>query len=234
VNITLVKAVLRVFKKLSSITWSDLRRFGTNRVLKSSYFWLVMVPIAAKLLLQFKQPFVFGLLGETHTIYLNLPFSWYLFYFSAFAFSIATALFALFCPEMVKRYSSFASFYNESSGSRELLDHYVSLDEAARQESLPALYMEAARALEADPNEYPHPGNPVEFAIMVQTMIRKVKREEMTDLFSTLRHWHDLRYPKVRRTIVILYGIGFNLIGIVLFQNLAWVWEVLFLRFLHG
>src|SRR6266404_1085106 len=100
--------VLRGFKKVRAVTWSDLRGLGTNPVLKSSYFWLAFVPIAAKLLLQLKQPFVFKVLGKEHMLYLHLPFSWYIFYFSAVAFAIATALFGLFCPRIIKRYSSFA------------------------------------------------------------------------------------------------------------------------------
>jgi hypothetical protein len=51
------------------------------------------VPLAAKFLLQLKQPFVFMLLGKEHTVWLDLPFSWYAFYFSAVAFAIGTALF---------------------------------------------------------------------------------------------------------------------------------------------
>src|SRR5437764_13934173 len=103
-------------KKLGSVTWSDLRRYGTNRVLKSSYFWLAAVPIAAKLLLQLNQPLVFRWLGKEHMVFLHLPFSWSAFYFSAVAFSVASALFAFFCPRMIKQYSSFGEFFRESSG----------------------------------------------------------------------------------------------------------------------
>lgn len=218
-------ALVGIVKKLRGITWSDLRRFGTNPVLKSSYFWLAVVPIAAKLLLQLKQPFVFALLGKEHTLYLHLPFSWSLFYFSAVAFAIASALFGLFCPRIIKQYSSFGEFYGESSGARELLNHLWTLGKKTRDDLMPILYTEAAtiRGI-ANPQ---HPGNPPALAIEVQTMIRRVKREEMTDLFTTLREAHDRRFLKVRITIMISYSVGFVLIGIVALQNLIWVSQAL-------
>jgi hypothetical protein len=217
---------LQLRKRLDHITWSDLRRFGTNRVLKSSYWWLAIVPIAAKILLQFNQPFVFTFFGKEHTIFFRLPFSWYLFYFAAVAFAIASGLFSLFCPKMIKRNASFADFYRESSGAQELLEYYFSLDKDQRNEVLPQLALDARRALGIQDNT--RPSDPTEFAISVQTQIREVKREEMTDLFSILRRAHDAHAPKVRIAVVLAYSIGFVLITIVGLQNFAWVCRVIF------
>ncbi len=197
--------------------WSSLRGFGTNRIIKTSYFWLVVVPIAAKFLLQLKQPFIFTLLGKEHTLYLDLPFSWYAFYFSAVAFALGTAFFDLFCPRMIKKYSSFGEFFRESSGARELLTHYWDLERQDRMNILPDLYQEAARATGV---REPHPGDPTQFAILVQTMIRNVPREEMTDLFTTLREAQDYTRPRVRAAIAISYLIGGLLFLIVFAQNI--------------
>jgi len=92
----------------------------------------LIVPIAAKVLIQLKSPLEFSMFGQRHEISLHLPFTWYLFYFAAFAFAIASGLFGLFCPSIIKRYSSFGEFYGESSGSREMLHHYWSLPMTAR------------------------------------------------------------------------------------------------------
>ena len=219
--------VTAILNRLTPIEWSDLRRFGTSAVLKSSYFWLASIPIAAKLLLQLKQPFVFTFLGKEHTVFLHLPFSWYLFYFSAVAFATASALFGFYCPRIIKRYSSFGDFYGEGSGARELLSHYWSLDKKTREAVLPILVTETKAAL--GEQKYPaHPGNPTELAIQLQTMIRKVKREEMTDLFTALREFHDRRLPAVRVTIAIFYAIGFALITYVFLQNLVSVLKAIF------
>lgn len=216
---------LQFIKRLSRIKWSDLRRFGTNPALKSSYWWLAIVPIAAKILLQFNQPFVFTLLGKQHTIFFRLPFSWYLFYFAAVAFAVGTGLFSLFCPIMIKRYSSFADFYRESSGAQDLLEYYFSLDKHRREDALPQLAWEARRALGI--KDTTRPADPTEFAISVQAMIRQVKREQMTDLFSILRRAHDTHAPRIRVAVVLFYSIGFVLITIVGLQNFAWVCRVL-------
>jgi hypothetical protein len=190
--------------------------------------WLAAVPIAAKIVLQLNQPFAITFLGKEHILWLHLPFSWYLFYFAAVAFAIASGLFAIFCPKMIKRYLSFAEFYNESSGTRALLSYYWSLDHERRDNALPELYAEACRAFEAVHLDLPrHPGNPVEFGITVQDMIRTVKREQLTDLFTTLQYWHDTRFPVVRATTFLSYCLGFALIAVVALQNLIWVCRIL-------
>jgi len=217
-----------ILAKLKTVKWSDLRRCGTSSALTSSYVWLAIVPIAAKIALQLKQPFVVTFFGKTHTLYAHLPFSWCLFYFAAVAFAVASGLFAIFCPKMIKRYSSFAEFYGESSGARALLTYYWTLDTESRDEALPELYVEAGRAFEAAGRDIPrHPGNSAELSIVVQDMIRSVKREELTDLFSTLRFWHDRRSPKVRALTFGFYCVGFALITFVGLQNLFWVCRVL-------
>src|SRR5438094_6474286 len=96
---------MNLAKKIPS--WTALRRFGTSRVLRTSYFWLFFVPIAAKLLLQLKNPLHLDIFGEIHVVHFTLPFSWYCFYFAAIAFSAATLLYSTFCPKVIKEYSSF-------------------------------------------------------------------------------------------------------------------------------
>jgi hypothetical protein len=179
------------------------------------------VPIAAKLLLQLKQPFVFTLLGKEHTLYLHLPFSWYLFYFSAVAFAVATALFGLFCPKIIKKYSSFGDFYGESSGARELLSHCWSLDAVELHGLLPVLYTESV-ASGGQRQQPTQPKDPDALLAELQKIVRTVKREEMSNLFSALRDSHDRRFPAVRMAILFFYTVGFVLITVAL-QNFAWV-----------
>jgi len=45
--------------------------------------------------------------------------------------------------------------------------------------------------------------------------------EDLTDVFSTLREYHDKRLPVLRGTIVVFYAVGFVLITVVFLQNLA-------------
>lgn len=58
-------------------------------------------------------------------------------------------------------------------------------------------------------------------------MIRRVRREEMTDLFTTLREAYDAAWPNIRSAIVVCYALGFGLLLVVFCQNVASVAHVL-------
>src|SRR5262249_15723647 len=140
------------------------------------------------------------------------------FYFSAVAFAVGTALFDIFCPRMIKQYASFGDFFRESSGARELLNHFWELDTNSRNDILPSLFQEAENVLHTS---YEHPGGPTKLSILVQTMIRQVPREEITDLFTTLREAQDLTRPRIRTTITICYFFGSLLFVVVFIQNVG-------------
>lgn len=101
--------------------WYSLRAFGSNRVIQSSYFWFIFVPIAAKALLNIKKALTSTVLAQfINDIDWNLPFSWQLFYFSAVSFTIANIVYFLFCPEFIKTFKSFQHF-RESGGQSTVL-----------------------------------------------------------------------------------------------------------------
>jgi hypothetical protein len=93
--------------------WSDLRRIGRSRLLRSSYVWLFVVPIAAKALSAASDLASFSLLGQEFTLALELPFSWKVFYFSAVAFSIASFIYSVWCPSIVRNFEHYMAFLQQ-------------------------------------------------------------------------------------------------------------------------
>ncbi len=90
--------------------WTDLRRMGNSRLMKSSYYWMVFVPIAAHMLprkdIEIGLPF-----GDaTLTLLFGLPFSWKLFYLGAVSIAIGSILFTLYCPPLIRHYGSYGAF----------------------------------------------------------------------------------------------------------------------------
>ena len=211
-----------MFKKLTAQSWSDLRRFGTNPVLKTSYFWFVAVPIMAKVLRQIEQPLTVPFLGKFHIITFDLPFSWYSFYFSAVAFAVASALFGVYCPQIIKRYTSFGEFYDEKNGPRALLEHYWSLPTEARFESLGDFDQELGFL------EHPRQQqSPTEIDFALATAIRQMRPERMPGVFSVIYSCSDATRPRTRGTIALLYVVGFLLLAWVAFENFCWVFRTL-------
>lgn len=99
-------------------SWRSLKAWGNSRLIKSSYIWFVLTPIAARALASMPGQLSFNLLGATFTVDAELPFRWAVFYFMAFSYVIAQATYAWACPPEVKMYKDFRSFRSMHSGMR--------------------------------------------------------------------------------------------------------------------
>lgn len=102
--------------------WSLLKTYGTSRILRSSYYWILIVPMAARALRNVRGPYHASVFNSQFTFELVLPFSWQMFYWSAVSVGIATLIYSVRCPELVQRYASFADFSEPGRGQRELFD----------------------------------------------------------------------------------------------------------------
>lgn len=96
-----------------AINWEVVNKLGKNRLLRTSYIWLILVPPLAKLLSTIRSPLDFSQYVPGLIINLSLPFSWQTFYFSAVIISTAGVIYFLRCPEIVKSFSTFAEFKAE-------------------------------------------------------------------------------------------------------------------------
>ncbi len=102
-------------------SWSNLNKWGKNRVLKTSYFWFFLVPIAAKALSKIENTLDFYIYGQYLEIFFELPFSWIVFYFSAVAFSIASLIYQKYCPLMVREYNDYDDYKRTGRDSAYLI-----------------------------------------------------------------------------------------------------------------
>jgi hypothetical protein len=92
------------------IDWSELKKIPGNKLVATSYIWIVIVPIAAKITSKIEDVISFEVGNIDHQLVLELPFSWQLFFWSALFFTVGNALFLLLCPFIVKRYENFEDF----------------------------------------------------------------------------------------------------------------------------
>ena len=106
--------------KSEGVNWTIVNSFGQSRFSKNSYVFLVLVPIAAKFLQNIQSPveILFG--GKVHEIQLQLPFNWYVFYFGASLFSLASLIYVLYCPTLIKRFKDYGEFVKSGESDRYL------------------------------------------------------------------------------------------------------------------
>jgi len=110
-----------------STNWSSLNKLGQSRVLRSSYFWIIFVPFGAKVLSQVGDQHSITIFGATFLLTLGLPFSWKIFFYASIAFSLASLLYSIFCPSIIKNYERFSDFQDEGKGERQIRENLISI-----------------------------------------------------------------------------------------------------------
>jgi hypothetical protein len=104
-----VSAALNVWKVMIN-KWSFVQKLGRNKLLASSYIWLIIVPIFAKLLVQVESLIELTNIAAGLVIDLTLPFSWKVFYCATLLFSISGPVYSLCCPKLIQSVQSYGDF----------------------------------------------------------------------------------------------------------------------------
>lgn len=95
-------------KKWNGIRWSTLKAILDNKIVASTYVWIILLPIimnATSKLPRNINIFPWGSVDPV-TISLEIPVNWYSLYFSALIFALARILYIYKCPEFLRKYSS--------------------------------------------------------------------------------------------------------------------------------
>lgn len=95
--------------------WDTLRGWGNSRIIKSSYVWLAVVPVAAKMLDKLTGE-RFQILGATLDFNIALPFSWTMLFLAAVAFAVGQLIYAVWCPGIVKLFATVGEFKQAHPG----------------------------------------------------------------------------------------------------------------------
>ncbi len=93
--------------------WDQLAAIGNHSLVRSSYIWLLVVPMGAKAMTLIENPLDFTHLVPGLMLNLELPFSWIVFYFSAVFISLGNFFFQRMCPEIVLKYPAMNIFLND-------------------------------------------------------------------------------------------------------------------------
>ena len=90
--------------------WSLIRSLGNSKLVKSSFVWLLIVPIAARLLSNIDEVINLTIFDSQVNLTTSLPFSWQLLFLAACFFTIANIIYNTFCPEIFREYKNYHEF----------------------------------------------------------------------------------------------------------------------------
>jgi len=148
-----------------------------------------------------KSPLIFGEVTAGLQINLTLPFSWQVFFFAALSASVANLLFFAACPELIRRFPTFAAFLREGRD-------FAYLRQYAEQSGA-LLSQDVLNNIE----------NSIHFTDPVQG------RVEVQIAFWQAFDYDNVKLPLFRQLCLVFYGFAMYGIAIVLWQNIIFVFD---------
>lgn len=95
------------------VAWTKLKPIQNHNLIKSTYIWLLIVPVAVNLI-QFGFELCESSLPEVtdcnQIFNFTIPFAWQWFYVAALIFTVANIGFVWFSPEIIKLFIDFEDF----------------------------------------------------------------------------------------------------------------------------
>jgi len=186
-------------------SWSSLKKLPENKFISSMYIWLFLVPVPAKLLAKTNDVAKVRVFEYSFELNLTLPFNWKILFFCSLSFVIANIIYTIFCPNLIKDHSNFSHFDNEGKGLEQLEEYCVAMNTDPR--SLPK-FSKALR-LKNSP---------------MLGAVDKISRE----FWEIFNFGNNIKHKTARIISIVFYGLGFFLLGLLIYQNILWVVKVTF------
>ena len=221
--------------------WHSLRSWGTHRLIKTCYAWLIIVPLAAKLLARIPGPYQLDFPGVNRpvVVVIDLPFSWKIFFFMALAFALGQFLYAINCPRIIRDFANFEEYRASHKGvgpisdwlrwlttrrrrAKDFVDLHKSMTSALRLGDVPrqALNKFLEKVLEC-PNTESREG--LYFAYKKALYGSLQSADVISDVFDALRKSARRVFRGWAVFCSLSFFVGFILFLIVLTQNTLFV-----------
>ena len=212
----------KIISKIPS--WPILANIGNNKLVVSSYIWIIIIPIAAKFLEHFPSVLLIKINDNDLSLGLILPFQWKILYFSALSFALATFIYHISCPNLIKNFSDMNHFKEKGLTKVQLINF---LSTWLRTESTPydasGTKMEKTKLIQKIHDEYCE--NTITEALINSNLDKsvktfKIKEEEEINAYWFIRTVMSNDRLWIRIIITILYCVGFSLLLYLLIENI--------------
>lgn len=107
--------------------WIELKVIGRNKLSKTSYYWIILLPILVKIVSPLNKNLTFQILNESISLSISLPFSWKVLFLASIFFSAGNLLFNRFCPNLIKSYNSPIEYEDEGKTNSTLRSELIGL-----------------------------------------------------------------------------------------------------------
>ena len=213
------KIILDFIKKESR--WSSIRAISNKKMVKNSYLWLVLVPVIARALSQLDEETQIHLFGGEFYIKTSLPFAWQMLFIAAIFFAIASLIYRLYCPDIIKLYKNYREF--EASGktvdqTRSYLYDMTWDDEKEdfKHINIIATYFNIDLSHESDTKAQ------IEQCFS-RHHLEKPEPDYKNKLFYIVRDFAQTSNQSAIKIAISFYAIGFAFVFAIMLQNIVFV-----------
>ncbi|PQJ58910.1 hypothetical protein BTO01_18855 [Vibrio jasicida] len=98
-----------------NIKWSLVKNLGNSKIVVSNYFWIFIIPFVAKNIEQLNQ-----YLGLS----IEITFSLSKLFYASLCFSIATIIYQIRCPSIIKEQNNFQTLSQEGKGPQHVANYF--------------------------------------------------------------------------------------------------------------
>ena len=193
-------------------TWDTIKGFGQAKALKSSYIFLFLVPILARVLINIPDSITIPFWDKALNIPLELPFSWVVLFVSACMASLGNIIYAIMCPKLVKEFSDYPQFREAERDGTYLR---FTIQELALQRSQATI----EEQIESVKQLY----NPVPIDIARFGNSLNGSASLLANEFYFVRDSANLGNPLARLVASISYFGAFICLGVIAIQNIIYV-----------
>lgn len=187
--------------------WSKLKSIADIRFVKSMYAWIFIVPFIATALSKVEAFAQVEIFNYSFTLVTQLPFSWIAFFFSAFLFVIANAIYYYHCPSIIKEHSDYADFKAHGKTKYHLTSYSLELNYS---------WDEILETLE---------GNDAAMQELMPLHQEKSEDSSNSNVYWAIQEKAEKHKPKARKMASACYLIAGALLAFVLAQNFLTVTE---------
>lgn len=206
--------------------WTALRSLGNNRAVKSSYYWFIGVPIAARAFEKIGSPLNITIFDANFALTLDLPFSWKVVFFAALCFAAASILFRYYCPPALRKYDSFGDYLEQGKHTDSLIRSMWSISRnkfwawpLTPKKHRFRRFLQDFTDLENKKVQEVMTSD----ALQISIINTPIPDEKLKAAYYYVAEDFDQSRPIARFVCITLYSAGFLLLLVLVYQNIKYV-----------
>lgn len=204
-------------------TWMKLAALGESQILKSSYIWLIITPIASNFFAHIQSPRDLVVFETIFSINFDLPFSLKLFFTAALLIAIANTIFVIKRPEFTT-FKDFGDFQNQGRTASFLKKEFLLMyDNHNNKRSIRVKIDELRKELKLDNSNGPFAVTS-EITWLKNAMVAGTNPAILAGVFWILTKEENRKDTYYRFACFLFYIAGLILILTVMFENVYFVY----------